>query len=181
MLQLSRRFVREWVAAYDQRYPAAARAEERAIKAWLRGQPSVKHLDKGHFVRLARWAAPRGRDAYERNAAPIVWETTRLASLASHDAVKLHVLRGLEGVSVPVAAAILHFFSPRRYPVFDRRHRSTLKKAGLWPRAVGDASGEAWEEYVRVMRRLARRLRVSLRDLDKALYAYDRWRARRRR
>ena len=32
-----------------------------------------------------------------------------------------------------------------------------------------------------VMRRLSRRLRVSLRDLDKALYAYDRWRPRRAR
>lgn len=175
MLQLSRRRILEWVREYNQRSEPRDRADERAIKGWLRGQPSVKHLDKAHFVRLARWAAPRGLAAYERNAAPLIWETTRLASQASNERLKVHILSALDGVSVTVAAAILHFFSPRSFPIFDVRHRATLKKAGLWKRAVDDAGVEAWEEYVSIMRRLARRYRVSLRDLDKALYACDRW------
>ncbi len=87
----------------------------------------------------------------------------------------------LEGVDVTVAAAILHFFYPRRFPIFDSRDRATLSKAGLWRRSqVNNGSLDAWSEYVPIMRRLARRYRVSLRDLDKALYEYDRWRTRRR-
>jgi hypothetical protein len=181
MINLTRTFVREWAGVYNHRYPAAGRAEERALKGWLRGQPNTKHLDKSHFVRLARWKTTRGSAAYGRNSSALVRETTLLASRISNERLKVHVLTALDGVSITVAAAILHFFNPRLYPVFDIRDRTTLKKAGWWPRPRADADLDAWEEYVAVMRRLSRRLRVSLRDLDKALYAHDRWRKRRRR
>jgi hypothetical protein len=180
MLPISRRFVREWAGEYDRRADPALRAEEQSLKAWLRGQQEPKHLDKGHFVRLARWAAPRQLEAYQSNSPPFVGQATRLAYQALDPRLKVHILSGMQGVSVTVAAAILHFFHPRLFPVFDARSRTTLKKTGNWPRRVDDASVEAWEDYVSVMRRLSRRYRVSLRDLDKALYAYDRWRKRRR-
>ncbi len=176
MLRINRTFVRHWSHEYNRLCGPKQRSEERALKGWLRGQPAVKHLDKGHFVRLARWAAPRGLAAYQRNDGGLVREATRLACRVANERLKVHVLMALEGVSIAVAAAILHFFYPRSYPIFDVRDRTTLKKAGLWKRARGDASLDAWEEYVLVMGRLSRNLRVSLRDLDKALYAYDRWR-----
>jgi len=186
MLRINRTFVREWAHEYDRQRRRTLRgrreeAEERALKGWLRGQPAVKHLDKGHFVRLASWKTPRGSAAYARNASSLVRETTRLACRVVNDRLKVHVLMALEGVDVTVAAAILHFFYPRRFPIFDRRARTTLSKASLWKRSrVNDASLDAWSEYVLVMRRLSRRLRVSLRELDKALYGYDRWRRKRR-
>ncbi|MBI4571569.1 MAG: hypothetical protein HY723_06425 [Chloroflexi bacterium] len=177
MLRINRTFIREWAGEYNRLYRPRDRADERAIKGWLRGQPAFKHLDKGHFVRLASWKSPRGRARYERNAAPVVREVTRLACHASNEQLKVRVLMLLDGVSVTVAATILHFFYPRRFPIFDKRARTTLSKAGLWRRSrISDASLDAWSEYVPIMRRLARRYRVSLRDLDKALYAYDRWR-----
>jgi len=181
MLRISRKFVREWAGEYDRRYDPAARAEEQALKAWLRGQQEPKHLDKGHFVRLARWKAPRQLAAYRSNNPTLVRQATRLAYLASDAGLSVYILSGLRGVSVTVAAAILHFFHPRLFPIFDIRARTTLKKAGFWKRRAGDAGLDAWDDYVRVMRQLARRFRVSLRDLDKALYAYDRWRKRPRR
>ena len=181
MLRISRKFVREWAGEYDRRYDPAARAEEQALKAWLRGQQEPKHLDKGHFVRLARWKAPRQLSAYQSNNPTLVRQATRLAYLASDARLSVYILSGLRGVSVTVAAAILHFFHPRLFPIFDIRARTTLKKAGFWKRRAGDAGLDAWDDYVRVMRQLARRFRVSLRDLDKALYAYDRWRKRPRR
>lgn len=179
MVKVTRTFVREWAREYNRLSKPSARREERAIKAWLRGQPSLKHLDKNHFVRLSRWSAPRGLSAYIENAPALVRETTRLACRVSNERLKVHVLTALQGVSVTVAAAILHFFNPRLFPIFDVRARTTLKRAGLWKRPLDDTSLDAWEEYVSVMRRLSRRLRVSLRDLDKALYAYNRWGPRR--
>jgi hypothetical protein len=180
MLSITRTFVREWAREYNRLADPRDRLEERSLKAWLRGQPSVKHLDKKHFVTLAAWHAPRGREAYRRNDAALVREATRLASRTANEGLKVHILTVLEGVNITVAAKILHFLSPRLFPIFDVRARTTLKRAGLWPRPVSDASVEAWEEYVRLMRRLSHRLRVSLRDLDKALFAYDRWGRRRR-
>ena len=181
MLKITRTFVRQWAREYNRLARPSDRLEERAINGWLRGQPSRKYLDKTHFVRLARWSAPRGLNAYRQNDPRLVREATGLAHRVSNDRLKVHVLTALQGVSVTVAATILHFFNPRLFPIFDVRARTTLKKAGLWPRRTDDASLDAWEDYVLVMRRLSRRLRVSLRDLDKALYAYDRWRRRPRR
>jgi hypothetical protein len=186
MLRINRTFVREWAHEFDRRRHFSAKgrheeAEERALKGWLRGQPSIKHLDKGHFVRLASWTSPRGSAAYARNASSLVRETTRLACRVLNERLKVHVLMALDGVNVTVAATVLHFFYPRRFPIFDRRARTTLTKAGLWRKSrISDAGLDAWQEYVAVMRRLSRRLRVSLRDLDKALYAYDLSRRRRR-
>jgi hypothetical protein len=181
MINLTRAFVREWAAVYDRRAKPSDRAVEREIKAWLRGQPATKHLDKRHFLRLARWKSPRQARAYERNDPQLVRETTYHASRIANERLKVYILTALDGVSVTVAATILHFFNPRLFPIFDIRARTTLKKAGWWKRRVDDASLDAWEDYVAVMRRLSRRFRVSLRQLDKALYAYDRWRPRRRR
>ena len=65
--------------------------------------------------------------------------------------------------------------TPTTPPEADRRARTTLKRTGLWKRKATDASLDAWVDYVSIMRRLSRRNRVSLRDLDKALFAYDRW------
>ena len=180
MLRINRTFVRQYARAYDRQRRTSRKgrreeSEERALKGWLRGQASIKHLDKGHFVRLATWKNARRSESYERNSSPLVREATRLASRTLNDRLKVHVLMALEGVNVTVAAAILHFFNPRLFPIFDVRDRATLKKAGLWKRRPNDASIEAWEEYVPIMRRLSRRFRVSLRDLDKALFAYDRW------
>ena len=179
MVTITRTFVREWAGVYDQRYQPRDRDVERRVKAWLRGQPSVKHLDKGHFVALASWMAPRRRPHFEQNDATLIRDATALASRATNELLKVHILTALEGVNVTIAATVLHFMHPRLFPIFDVRVRTTLKKAGLWKRRAGDASIEAWDEFVPVMRRLSRRLRVSLRDLDKALYAYDRWRRRR--
>ena len=179
MLRISRSFVREWAGEYDHRCDPASRAEEQALKAWLRGQQEPKYLDKGHFIRLARWTAPRQLEAYRSNNPTFVRQATRLAYQATLPRLKVHILSGLDGVSVTVAATILHFFHPRLFPIFDVHARTTLKKAGLWKRRIDDAGIDAWDDYVGVMRSLARRFRVSLRDLDKALYAYDRWRPRR--
>jgi hypothetical protein len=181
MLRINRTFVREWAREYDRQRRRTLRgrreeAEERALKGWIRGQPNIKHLDKGHFVRLATWERPRSAESYQHSRSSLVRETTRLAWRVLNDRLKVHVLMALEGVDVTVAATLLHFFYPRRFPIFDSRDRATLSKAGLWTRSrVGDAGLDSWSVYVPIMRRLARRFRVSLRDLDKALFAYDRW------
>jgi hypothetical protein len=119
MRPINRTFTREWAREYDQRYRPRDRDVERRIKAWLRGQPSAKHLDKGHFVRLAAWKAPRSRPAFERNDPTLIRDATSLASRAANERLKVHVLTALEGVNVTVAATILHFMHPRLFPIFD--------------------------------------------------------------
>jgi len=175
VLDISRDFVLHWVNEYNKNYAMKPKDadEEKKIKEWLDQQCQPKFLDWDHFVRLGRWKTKRQTSAYKSNDATLVEEATRLACEASNEQLRLHILTVLNGVSVAVAATILHFMYPNKYPIFDIRARVTLKKAGLWDRDENDASEKAWLDYVEIMRSLAHRLDVSLRDLDKALYAYD--------
>ena len=78
------------------------------------------------------------------------------------------MLLGLPGVGVAVASVVLHFADPRRYPIYDVRVRAALRRVGVRRRFPPTPHG--WEAYVRTLRALAVRHRVSLRTLDKALW-----------
>jgi hypothetical protein len=176
VLRLSSAFVRRWSGVYDERYRGSRdERDEQAIRGWLSARPEPKYLSKPWFVRLCCWKSARQKARYESNPEARVREATGLAYQASDELVKVNTLKALSGVNVAVAATILHFLHPDWFPIFDVRARTTLKKAGMWSRNVSGASDGAWVDYVAVMRRLAKRLRVSLRDLDKALFAYDKW------
>ena len=175
MLRISKTFVLRCAEVYERHRGRRSRLTERELKAWLRRRRPPKHLNKERFVRLAVWKSRGQKQAYLENDDRLVAQATRQAYRAPNDLLKLHILTALKGVDVTVAAAILHFFYPGRFAVFDLHARKTLRKAGVWQRSVGDDSVAAWQEYVRITRRLAKRLGVTLRTLDKALNARDRW------
>ncbi len=148
------------------------------IRQWLAKQPEPKYLDKKHFVKLGWWKARRQMNNYVANGETLVKESTRSAYQASDARQKLDILtkqKKLNGVGVLVASTILHFLHPDEYPIFDKHVRSSLKKAGGWKKSIDDASPEAWTEYIAIMRILSENLNVSVRELDKALWAYDKW------
>jgi hypothetical protein len=182
---LSKEFVREWADKYDadyvKKYPEYAKVERR-VKARLReGRP---YLDKRHFVEIARWKSQRPVRHYESNDSALVRDVTALAFAARRDDLRLRVLTLLNGVGVPVASTILHFAFPDRYPIMDIRAVTTLTRLGLWtgpdPAQPGFTgfSVEDWQAYTDLMRDHAKRLGVTLRELDKALWTSDEARTR---
>ena len=64
-----------------------------------------------------------------------------------------------------MASVILHFAFPRRYPILDRR---AMKAVGGSTHCTFDL----WEEYSDLCRRAAKRLGVSMRTLDRALWIH---------
>ena len=98
---------------------------------------------------------------------------TAAAFLAQSDAAQLRVLVGLRGVGVAVASVILHFGHPGRYPIYDVRVRTALRRMGD-PRQRFPPTAAGWAAYAAVLRGIGPRHHVSLRTLDKAL-----WRLRR--
>ncbi len=176
MLRISRAFTSRWADEYDNRFQGTRDERvERSLQEWISGLPEPKYLDKEHFVELGRWKTPRQTPAYKANSKNLVIEATRLAYQASDELLKLNILKTLRGVNVAVASTILYFLHPDRFPIFDIRARKSLSKAGKWNINVDDASDGAWHAYVVLMRGLSKSLSVSLRELDKALYAYDKW------
>jgi hypothetical protein len=161
---------------------ALARAFDReaAASPWGRGERRLKtrlarrrargrlYLTAAELRWLGDWKSPRIRPRIARNATGAVRALTEAAFVARDERLRLRLLLGLDGVGVPVASVILHFAAPARYPVYDVRVRRALRRLGL--RARFPATPAGWIAYAARLRALARRRRVSLRTLDKALW-----------
>jgi hypothetical protein len=93
---------------------------------------------------------------------------TAAAFLAESDGMRLRVLLGLQGVGVAVASVLLHFADPDRYPIYDVRVRTALRRMGIRQRFPPTVAG--WAAYAATLRGFAARYRVPLRTLDKALW-----------
>jgi hypothetical protein len=175
-IEITKAFVVDGLARYDKKYPAGSKVheDEQRLKKWLAEQSGPKFLDKGHFVDLACWKSERPRRRYKQNTDAFVREVTELAFQASDDCLRMHILTALDGVGMPVASALLHFAFPDRYPILDFHVVNTLARAGLWRGSEAPYFTPAeWLKFTQLMRRLARRLGVQMRDLDKALWAFD--------
>jgi thermostable 8-oxoguanine DNA glycosylase len=176
VLIIDREFVQHWSEKYDTKFEGGYdQSEEKKIRDWLSDQGEPKYLNKEYFVRLGRWKTKRQTSNYKSNEESKIIEVTRSAYQSSDALIKLNILKTLRGVKVAVASTILHYLHPNRFPIFDYHARTTLKIAGLWSRSEKDDSDQAWLEYTAIMQELANRLEVSLRELDKALFAYDKY------
>jgi len=178
MVRITREFVDRESARFDEdsRYGRYGKyyQDEQQLKRWLADQSGRKFLDRGRFLDLAMWKSARPRRLYERNRDDFVRKVTALAFQADDDRLRLQILMALDGVRVPLASTILHFAFPDMYPILDVRVLRTLRNAGLWH--GHDAPGFTladWLKYTRLMRGLSKKLRVDLRTLDKALWAFD--------
>jgi hypothetical protein len=171
---LSKEFVQKWAAQFDAKFDVKYKQEEVRLKAWLqtRFREGRRYLDKPHFVDIARWKSQLPLRHYQSNDGPLVREVTALAFAARRDDLRLRLLTLLNGVGVPVASTILHFAFPGRYAIMDVRAVTTLTHLGLWTRPVQFSVAD-WQVYTHLMRDHAKELGVTLRELDKALWAFD--------
>lgn len=72
-----------------------------------------------------------------------------------------------------MASVILHFVHPDPYPVLDFRALGSL---GV--KAPSEYSFPFWEEYTRFCREATGDLKLSMRQLDRALWAYAKFNGR---
>jgi hypothetical protein len=153
---------------------------EAAGTPWTRGERRLKvrlarrrargslYLTRAELRWIGEWKTPRIRPQIARNTEAGVRGLTEAAFLARDEATRLRILLGLRGVGVAVASVVLHFADPGRYPVYDVRVRTALRRAGVRRRFPPTAAG--WVAYAVILRALAARYGVSLRTLDKALW-----------
>src|SRR5215831_21292433 len=167
MIRLSRKRIRELAGAFDRGDATSPWPPgERRLKARLAGRRArgALYLTRAELRWIGEWKSPRIRPQIARNTEAGVRGVTEAAFLARSDATRLQVLVGLSGVGVPVASVILHFGHPTRFPIYDVRVRTALRRIGV--RRPFPPSGAGWAAYAAVLRQLAARHRVSLRTLD---------------
>ena len=84
--------------------------------ARLRGYLTPAELEK-----VCRWKSPRALQLIRSNSAARVCGATRRALSTRSEKLRLAALMELNGVSVPMASAILMLLDPKRYGVIDIR------------------------------------------------------------
>jgi hypothetical protein len=168
-LRLTRRRLLALARRFD-RAESGTLAAERALKSRLarRRRRGASYLTRAELVWLGDWKSPRIRPQIARNTPAGVRGVTAAAFLTGDEARRVRLLCGLAGVGIAVASVLLHFADPRRYPVYDIRVQAALRRLGI--RARFPPTPEGWTRYLRCLRTLAGRYRISLRTLDKSLW-----------
>lgn len=144
---------------YDDRIPTLIGQEAREAQLLTREQ----------FLAISRWKSPRPQPFCERNSETFVRAVTAAAFATTDPRFKIEVLRLLDGVDWPTASAMLHFCDAAQWPIMDYRAFWSLGQ----PTPAGRYSFGLWSAYVDVTRSLARTHSVSMRTLDRALWAYS--------
>lgn len=172
---------RERIAALLRR--ELVREEDAATAALMaRGRDARRRgfISRGEFLAMCRWKSPRALHHYRRNPAARVREASRRALSARSERRRIEYLLALDGVSVPVASAILTLLDPRRYGVLDIRAWQMLYALrGVEANPAGRGfSVEQWLGYLQALRAHARRLGASARAVEYTLFLCHRKRQR---
>ena len=161
------RFDEGEIAAWAARFPDDGEGDGPAncIRALAQARG---HLTRPEFLQLCAWKSVRTKPRCRKNSARKIETLTRAAFATPDEALKIDLLRLLEGVEWPTASTILHFCDARPYPILDYR--------ALW--SLGYAKPprytmEFWLAYLAFTRELAARLELTIRTVDKALWQYS--------
>ena len=166
-LSFSLRFPASDVELWAARFDAAQDALiEQRVAPRVR---ALGYLSKVDFLALARWKSPRSQPRCARNPEDYIRAVTRVALSTPNERLRIEALMLLEGVGWPTASVLLHFGHAEPYPILDVR--------ALWSLGVRVAPDkydfDLWWRYTECCRRLAARLNVTMRTLDRALWQYS--------
>jgi len=147
-----------------------------ALMGRLRHVKRTGEFTRAEFLRMAAWKSPRARPHYRKNTSARVRATSRAVLRSRSERRRLDLLMELEGVSVPVASAILTLIDPRRYGVLDIRVWQllfALRCVDAKPAGRG-FTGRDWLHYLAQLRAEARRLRAPVRAVEYTLFRFHR-------
>lgn len=124
------------------------------------------HMQLDDLVAVAKWKwrGSRTCDLVKLNKKNDVEEATKISFSTTSERLKIGALLSLSGVQWPMASVILHFAFPSSYPILDVRAMASVK-------AKPNYSFSMWLAYTDLCRSKACELNVSMRDLDRALWA----------
>ena len=150
----------------EARYGAAS--QDSRVERLVAGARARGFLTKPDLLAVCRWKSPRALPLVRRNSPGEVREATAWALGTPHERLRIGALLMLHGVSWPMGSAVLHFFHSDPYPVLDVR--------AVWSLGLAPGPGytfDFWWTYVRACRELSRRLGLSMRTVDRALWQYS--------
>lgn len=150
--------------------------ETQTVIRKLRGARRRGYLTPGELEAVCRWKSARAVRHIKANTPWSVRSLTRRAIATRSERRRLELLCTLDGVSVPMASAILTLLDPRRYGVIDIRVWQILYRLGAVTRKPNGTgfTFEDWYRFLMIVRYFARKLGVKTRDIERTLFAVHR-------
>ena len=133
-----------------------------------------KILTKAELAAICKWKSPRAIRQIEANSPATIRAITRQALSTRSERKRIEYLTKLQGVSLPMASAILTLVDPKRYGVIDIRVWQLLFAISAVtknPRGVG-FTFKNWYQYLCKLRYHAKEMGVSVRTVERTLFHY---------
>jgi len=131
------------------------------------------YLKKEELLEIVRWKSARAIRKAEANPEDVIEKITKFAFEIDNEEVKIRVLTSLNGVSIPMASSILTIPYPEKYGVIDIRGWHTLHKLELVEYKKDVFNVKDWLLYLKIIRDLGKKYGVTPREIDKAIFMYD--------
>ena len=152
-------------AAYHDPKEEAALNAGRAIAAG--------DLSRDQLMKIVIWKSHRSSGRVAANTDAEIGDALQLAQQAETDRAAVGVLTGLDGVDVRMASAILAAIDPDGFTILDVR---ALEALGV---ETEQYSLGLYVSYLAFCRQLANDCKVSLRELDQAMWQWSKERGKR--
>lgn len=138
---------------------------DEALGALLQAAADRGHMTRADLIAVAKWKWKGGRtqQLVAVNSEEEVIEITGAAFRAKSERLRIGALLSLHGVKWPMASVILHFAFPDRYPILDVRAMTAVGGSTIY-------NLDRWLEYTNLCKRVAAIHKVSMRELDRALW-----------
>jgi thermostable 8-oxoguanine DNA glycosylase len=161
-----------WIPELLERYNDSKEAD--ALEAGKR--IGSGEYSRSNLANIVVWRARRGlTHRISNNKSEEISDALRLAVAAQTDRIAIAVLRGLRGVDVQLASAILTAIKPERFIVMDFRILEALGATNI------NIDPDAYLDCLEKCRDIATENGLALRQLDRALWQWSWEREQRKR
>ncbi len=167
-MTINRKNILKYAKWYDRDYKEKEKNTEDRMKYLLKKQ---RYMTRQNLIDIGDWKAPRARRHYSsrKNYNRRVMKISQFSFSTRDEKERIESLDSLWGVGYPVASTILHFAFPHKYPIIDFRVLGSLW--GMKKPIHYDFS--LWERYCNKIGAIAKKYRLPIRRLEKALWKYD--------
>ena len=164
-------FISKWHPKYDE--IEDDEPEYKSLVAQIQMELDERgSISKETFVRVLDWKSPRVKGIARLNEYPVYEEGIANAVCATKSE-KLGVLCRLHGVGAPVGSTLLHLMYPNEFPIIDIRTVETTHHAGRLESKKTDLA--RYPAFTTEILKIAgENPAFSLREIDRALFAYHR-------
>lgn len=162
-------FIKQWCPKYPGLGIGSSYLEYDNIIKIVAEEVNPGDISEETFIQIINWKTPRVKGIIRSHPFDYYDEGIKRA-IKSPENEKIKILDDLHGIGVPIASTILHFIYPDTFPIMDIRVTLALVEFGYL--AVKARSPENYEKFRSIMVELVKESNCSMRELDKALFAY---------